>query len=68
MNASTAAPVRKVWSGALGGAATTLIIWLVSTFAHTNIPDPVAAALTVLVTFAVAYLVPNAASDYGVTG
>jgi hypothetical protein len=47
MNASTAAPVRKVWSGALGGAATTLIIWLVSTFAHTNIPDPVAAALTV---------------------
>jgi hypothetical protein len=51
-------PVRKVGSGAISGAVTTVIVWLIGA---TGVPVPpeVAAALTTIMTFVVAYLVPT---------
>lgn len=51
-------PVRKVGAGALSGALTTLVLWLVG-LTGVDIPATVAAAITLLITAGVAYAVPS---------
>lgn len=51
-------PVRKVGAGALGGALATIALWLLG-LTGVEVPAAVAAAITLLVTAGVAYLVPN---------
>ena len=64
MNARTAAPVRKVASGTLAGAITTVVVYAFDTISGRDLPDAVVAALVVIVSFGVAYLVPASESDY----
>lgn len=55
-----ATPTRKVGSGAVGGAIATVIIWVITATTGVEIPAEVAAAVTVIVTAGLAYLVPDA--------
>jgi hypothetical protein len=59
----TAKPTQKVAYGALAGAVSTIVIWLLKTYAHIEIPGEVAAALTTVLTFLVSYVVPPGESD-----
>lgn len=53
-------PERKVWSAGIGGAIATVIIWALNTYVlSVPIEGEIAAAMTAIVTAAVAYLVPN---------
>jgi putative flippase GtrA len=52
------APSRKVTSGALSGAMATIILWIIDTVGI-EVPQAVAGAITVIVGFVIAYLVPN---------
>jgi putative flippase GtrA len=60
---SSARPARKVLVGAVVGAATTILLWLVETIGKTTIPSAVAVAISTLLTFIVSYLVPPSADD-----
>lgn len=51
-------PTRKVGGGAIGGSLTTILISLLSHFGY-EVDADVAAALAVLVTFAVSYIIPE---------
>lgn len=51
-------PIRKVTYGLIAGALTTIIVWLLSTYAKISIPTEVAAAVTTVLTVLVAYLTP----------
>lgn len=51
-------PIRKVGAGALGGALATVALWLLD-LAHVDVPATVAAAITLVLTSGVAYLVPS---------
>lgn len=51
------APRRKVAAAGLGGAAAVLIVWVIGLFG-VELPPEVAGAITTVVGFAVAYLVP----------
>lgn len=53
-------PKRKVMAGAAAGAATVVLAWLLKDFAHLDMPAEVSSALTVLFSFVVSYLVPEA--------
>lgn len=55
-------PQTKVVAGTVGGAVTTIVLWLLDAYARLDMPEPVSAAVGVLVTLVVAYLVPNKAS------
>lgn len=59
---SSAAPIRKVWIGALTGAITTIVVWVLS-LAKVDVPPLVGSAITTVLTFVVSYLVPPADSD-----
>lgn len=59
-NRSPKRPTRKVSAGATGGAASVVIVWLVETVAHHPVPGTVAAAVGVLASAAIAYIVPEA--------
>ena len=61
-NQPTAAPTRKVTVGALAGALTVLAVYLLG-LAGLDLPAEGAAALTTLVSFVLAYLVPSADQD-----
>jgi len=50
-------PDRKVSAGALAGALSVIIVWLISYFANVEIPPEVASAFTVVLTFGTAYVV-----------
>lgn len=50
-------PTRKVGAGALGGAAATFVLWQISYFG-VEVSATVAAAITLLITAGLAYLVP----------
>jgi putative flippase GtrA len=51
------APVRKVTAGLLAGALTVILVWVAS-LAGLEVPPPVAAAVTTLLTFVTSYMVP----------
>ena len=54
----TFTPAQKVTAGALAGALTTIAIWLLKTYAHTEITGEVGAAITTVLTFIVACVIP----------
>lgn len=62
----TSVPAQKVTSGAIAGAVITLVVWLLNAFvlpaSHQMTPE-IAAALTVIVSFIVSYVVPPAMRD-----
>lgn len=49
---------RKVAAGGLAGVIVTILVWILSLW-HINLPGDVAAAITVVISFIVAYLVPS---------
>jgi hypothetical protein len=59
----TAAPVRKVTAGGIGGAVATLALWALAQYANFHPQPEVAAAITTVISFIVAYLVPPSAND-----
>jgi len=59
-------PTRKVMLGGLAGAVSIIIVFLLNTYAMPTdkpLPSEVASAITTILSFVVAYLVPPAASD-----
>jgi ABC-type enterobactin transport system permease subunit len=74
LNSPTSAPARKLIAGMLGGgtagSVAVMLLWILSA-QHVDIPVPVAAAITGLVTavfhFVVGYLVPPSPRDIIVT-
>jgi energy-converting hydrogenase Eha subunit C len=64
VNATSAAPVRKVAAATLAGALVTLVVWAAATFLHLNISAEVAAAIVTVVIFVVGYLVPARVGEY----
>jgi putative flippase GtrA len=52
---ASAAPTSKVVTGGVAGAVTVLVVWGCS-LAGLDVPAPVAAAFTTLVSFAASYL------------
>ncbi len=54
----SAKPVRKVAAGTLAAALTTILVWLLQSVFAVQISSEVAAALTTVVGFAIAYLTP----------
>jgi hypothetical protein len=57
---SSVVPERKVGAGALAGAFTVLVVFLLREFADLQLSGEVASAITTMATFGVAYYVPNA--------
>lgn len=53
-------PTRKVGSGLLAGALTSIAVWALDQFAGVQIPAEIAAAITTVLAFAVSWLVPEA--------
>lgn len=52
-------PTAKVGGGAVAGAATTIVLWVLEAYAHVQLPVPVASAIGVLVALGVAYMIPD---------
>ena len=52
-------PSTKVTAGALAGAVVTVIVWLVGAMTSVDIPAEVAAALVVIVSLGLSYVVPD---------
>lgn len=57
--ATSWAPVAKVKGGGVAGAASVVVLYALEEFAHLQLPGLVQAAIGVLVTAGVAYLVPG---------
>ncbi|RJQ79985.1 hypothetical protein D5S17_09450 [Pseudonocardiaceae bacterium YIM PH 21723] len=55
-------PTRKISASAIAGALTVLLVWALSGLDIT-VPAEVAAAITLLISFAVGYLVPERPTD-----
>ena len=56
-------PSRKVGAGALAGALSVVLVWIINTFVLTGsmkITGEVASAMTTILTFLVGYFVPEA--------
>jgi len=62
-NLNSLKPTRKVASGGLTGAVITVCCWILKDRWRIEVPGEVVAALTTVVGFAIAYLVPSAAED-----
>ncbi len=60
---ASAKPVRKVAAGTLAAALTTVLVWLLQAVFAIKIPADVAAALTTVVGFAIAYLTPPGSGE-----
>lgn len=58
-NQPTASPTAKVEAAGIGGAATTVLIYLVQTYTEVTLPATVAAAIVTLIAFGAAYLKPS---------
>lgn len=62
-----AAPTKKVAVGAAAGAISAIVVWALNVFMilpnGVQIPGEIGSALTTILTFVVAYVVPPAASD-----
>lgn len=66
MQQQSAAPTRKVTAGAIAGAIAGILVWIMNTFvlpADKLIPAEIGMALSVILTFAVSYLIPPAPDD-----
>jgi Mg/Co/Ni transporter MgtE len=62
--ATSYAPSRKVGSGALTGAVSIILVWVLNSFVFTGgtkITGEIASALTTILTFLVSYFVPEPA-------
>jgi hypothetical protein len=59
----SALPVRKVTAAGAAGAATAIIVWILSAAFKINIPPEIASAITVVLAVAAGYLVPPSAND-----
>jgi hypothetical protein len=59
----SAAPVRKVTAAGLAGAITAIIVWILATAFKVDIPPEIASAITIIVAFAAAYLIPPGPND-----
>jgi putative flippase GtrA len=57
-SASTWRPQTKVVVGGIGGAAATIVVWIL-TSAGLEVPDAVATAIGALATAGLAYLIPQ---------
>jgi len=66
VDAPSAAPIRKVTAGGVGAAVTTIVIWVLSLF-NITMPVVVAGALITVISFGVAYLVPSAPKEGGIS-
>jgi hypothetical protein len=53
-------PTNKVAAGVLAGAIVGLIVWATKQFAKVEVPVEAASSLSVVVTFLVQYVVPDA--------
>jgi len=62
MRQKSASPTRKVQVGALSGAISTVIVFLVEQYGI-QIPAAVASAITTIVTFLISYSVPPSEQD-----
>lgn len=62
VNAPTGRPSRKIVAATLGGAIATIIVFVIAQFGI-ELNDAVSAAIVVIVTALLGYLVPNAESD-----
>jgi hypothetical protein len=51
-------PTQKTTGGAFGGALAVVLIWVLKVTTHVEMPPEIAAAFAVVVTSAVAYLIP----------
>lgn len=60
-------PTRKVAAGSLGSAVTVLLLWGLEEVFQLKVPEGLHWAVVLVVTFAVGYFVPPAATDQIVT-
>lgn len=58
-NATTPAVDPKVVAATIGGAASTILIYLIETLAHTDLPGGIEVSVTTLVVFLFGYLKSN---------
>lgn len=68
MNSSTPVPAQKITAYGAASAVTIIVCWLLSTYAHVDVPLLVQGALSTVLGFAVAYLTPPADRDVPVKG
>lgn len=59
----SALPVRKVTAAGVAGAATAIIVWILSAAFKVNIPPEIASAITVVLAVAAGYFIPPGAND-----
>ncbi len=59
----SALPVRKVTAAGAAGAATAIIVWILSAAFKVNIPPEIASAITVVLAVAAGYFIPPGAND-----
>lgn len=57
----TSAPTNKVAAAGIGGALTSILVWIVSVTTKVEVPPEVAAAGATVVAFILGYLVPERA-------
>lgn len=55
-------PYTKVTAGALAGAISVVALWILEATTGVQVPAPVASAVTVILTFATSYIVPETSS------
>jgi hypothetical protein len=62
---ATKAPVRKITAGALAGAISIVLLFVLNTTILSThpIPPEVASAITVILTFIVGYIIPPSPND-----
>jgi hypothetical protein len=53
-------PQRKIVAGGIAGSVSSLVVWALQQFGGIEVPAEQAVAITMLITFAVQYIVPNA--------
>ncbi|HEY7483139.1 MAG TPA: hypothetical protein VH912_01635 [Streptosporangiaceae bacterium] len=53
------APEKKVTAATLAAAVTTIVIWILRTFAHIDIPAEVAVAISTVVVAVAGYMAPH---------
>ena len=63
------APAQKVTAGVIGGAITTVLVFVLNTTVLKGSPLPphVVAAITTIITFAVSYITPPSPKDEVIT-
>ena len=50
-------PTKKVGAGLLAGAISVVLVWGLKTYAHAELPNEVASAVTMILTFITSYFV-----------